>query len=156
MPWIYRITEIKTEPKTGGGYVKVHLWRTSAAAASGDPPDIVNEHIMNLKPVRQRAVTDERGHTLRQSGKWAAPEARADPDDPPVKENANVDVGAQIRANIERFIDRAQQLGFADMDMSDPSFAPTNADPHGVLARPDVTALKNKNIEHDPNIGIAP
>jgi len=155
MPWVYRITDVKTIGV--GTYVKVSIWRTKAAAARGDPPSIVNEHIMNLKPVRQRAVKDGRGYTLRQSGVYASPRAPADDADPPVKENVNVDVRAEIEANVKRFIDRAHQRALPDLDMSDPGLKPTAADPRGILARPDVAAVKGKNLEHNPStLGVAP
>ena len=148
MPWIYRITDVKTLGE--GTYVKVSIWRTRASANKGDPPNIINEHVMNLKSVRQRNVTRLDGYTLRQSGVYASPQAPPDPDDPPVKEDVNIDVRAEIEANIKLFIDRAGNL--PDIDMSEPSWVPTTDDPRGILARPDVAAVKNKNIEYSPRL----
>lgn len=150
MPWVYRITEIKTEANTGGTYVKVHLWRNRGAAQQGDPPHIINEHIMNLKPVRQRAVTDDRGFILKQSGVYASPSAPGDPNDPTVKEDVNVDIRAEIESNIKLFITRAKLTNLPDIDMSDSRFVPTDDDPRGILSRADVQAAKNRNQEFTP------
>lgn len=154
MPWVYRITDVKTIG--AGTYVKVNIWRTKAAAARGDPPNIINEHIMNLKSVRQRNVTNKDGYTLRESGVYASPRAPADPTDPPVKENVDVDVRGEIEGNIKRFIDRAIQTGLPDLDMSEPAWVPDNTDPRGILARPDVQAVKNKNIDYSPTLAVTP
>ena len=152
MPWVYKIVDIKTEDVVfnEATYYKVHFWRTRGAEARGDPPQIINEFIANLKPVRQRAVTDDRGFLLRESGVYASIKARGNPDDATVMEDFNVDVVGEMEASIERFIKMAVGRDLPNVNLSDSRFVPTTADPRGILARADVQAAKDRKREFRP------
>ena len=151
MPWVYKIEEIKTATVSGGTYIKVNIWRTRAGEARGDPPNIVSEHLMNLKPVRQRAVMDDRGFTLRESGVYASPNAPNNPSDPAVKEDVNVDVVAEMESAIKRFISMADRTNMPDDPGDNPSdIARSSADPRGLLARSDMIAAKGRKREFTP------
>ncbi len=150
MPWAYKVDEISTTAR-GSTYVKVNMWRTAAAERRGDPPNIVEEFLMNLKAVRKRAVRDERGYTLRESGVYASPRAPSNPDDPSVKEDVDVDVAARMEKNITNFIGMVERTGRGD-DPGDNLLDPvrSNADPQGILARDDVKAVKGRTREFRP------
>lgn len=148
IPWVFIVKEIKTLGV--GTYVLVHIWRSKGAEARGDSPNIINEHLMNLKSIRQRNITRLDGYTLRQSGVWASPRAPPNPLDPPVKENVNINIRAEIEENIKLFIDSAIHTNLPNIDLSEPRWIPDTSDPRGILARVDVQELKNKIIEHIP------
>ena len=151
MPWVYRITEIKTATESGSTYISVDIWRSRGAEARGDPPHIVSEQLMNLKPVRQRAVLNDDGYSLRESGVYASPNAPSDEADPVVKEDVTIDVVAEMEGYIKDFIRTAVRINMPDDPGDNPSgIARDNADPRGLLARSDMVAAKGRKREFTP------
>ncbi len=127
-----RIIEITTDKRTGETYVVARFWKTKAARARKDTPFLVEDFVMPLRPAG----------------------------DPPAK----------IRGNIRAYIERAEKHGYEGDNTS--GDARTGAafsvggvvvreagkllaeprerdesDPHGVLAKPEVTALRGKDID---------
>jgi hypothetical protein len=127
-----RIVEISTDKKTGCPFFLVHLWKTKAARTSRDKPYLINSHVMAL--------------------------------------NLGGDLKAQIMANIRRYAKAAEECGYrgdhsaANAVTADAFFEgdrmisrkgmplrePTQrdqSDPHGILAKPEVAALRNKDLD---------
>ena len=151
MPWVYKITEIATATASGGTYISVDIWRSRGAEARGDPPHIVSEQLMNLKPVRQRAVRDGDGNYLRESGVFASPNAPPNEADPVVKEDVTIDVVAEMEGYVKDFIRTAVRINMPDDPGDNPSgIARSNADPRGLLARTDMKAAKGRKREFTP------
>ncbi len=150
MSWVYQIQEIKTEKKTGETYVLAHFWPSRAAFTKAEKPAIEEDFIMQLRPTRQRAVTNDEGKTLRESGVWASHRAPPDDNDPAVTELVEIDLRAEIKNNIERFLKRHHHVRGS---LRDPAIKTDTSDPHGILAKPEVTSLSGKNFDEP---GISP
>ena len=151
MPWVYKITEIKTATVSGATYIKVNIWRTRAAEARGDPPNFVSEQLMNLKPVRQRAVLNDDGYSLRESGVYASPNAPSNAGDPVVKEDTTIDVVAEMEGYVKDFIRTAVRINMPDDIGDNPSsIVRSDDDPRGLLALSDMQAAKNRKREFTP------
>ena len=45
-----KIIEVSTDKKTGHTYVLVHFWRTKAARGRSDPPYLIEDFLMDLRP----------------------------------------------------------------------------------------------------------
>ncbi len=145
---IYKIVEVSTDKASGHTYVLVHFWRRKADARANKPPRRVNDFLMQLRPTGVRVVTDANGWFKRKDGVFIDPET-LDPEVPEPeweRENYDRDVPAEIRANIEAYWERAEAKDFP-AEHSDPRIKRDNSDPHGVLARPDVAALKGAKVE---------
>lgn len=150
MSWVYQIQEVKTEKKTGETYVSVRFWPSRASFNKAEKPALEENFIMQLRPIGHRAVKDKEGRTLRQSGIWASHRAPADDSDPPVTEPVAVDVPAEIKGNIERFLERHRHVRG---NLKDVAIKTDVSDPHGVLAKPDVAALRGKDFDEPARIG---
>lgn len=124
------VVEVSTEKKAGETYLLVHFWKTKAARTRRDKPFLINSFVVYVR--------DE-------------PEAR-------------------IRSVILAYIGRAEKHGYAG-DHSNANAVHSDAfyqggkliyragarvlepderdesDPHGVLAKPEVRALRGKNID---------
>ncbi|KKL49822.1 hypothetical protein LCGC14_2311650, partial [marine sediment metagenome] len=62
------------------------------------------------------------------------------------RETYDRDLPAEIKANIKAYWERAEAKGYLP-DHSNSRIQRDNSDPHGVLARPDVAALRGKEAE---------
>ena len=150
-----RIDEVTTDKRTGETYVRVRFWKTEAARAREDTPFLVEDFVMPLRPTGTRLI---------------------DPDDPDrgTEEFAR-DLPAEIRGNISRYIERAEKYGYEGDNTSGdntPGGGRTAApfsvegrlvreagkfrkeprerdesDPHDVLAKPEVTDLRDKDLD---------
>lgn len=127
-----KIAEISTDKATGCPFFLVHFWKSKGARARRDKPFLINSHVMVLNP----------------SG----------------------DLKAQIAANIRRYAKAAEECGYAG-DHSSANAVTTDAfseggkvvrrngarvakpterdqsDPHGILANPEVAALRDKDLD---------
>ncbi len=122
----YKIVEVSTDKTSGHTYVLVHFWRRRGNYQTGKPPDRINDFLMQLRPAGAKLI---------------------DPDDPGKgAETYDRDLPAEIRTNIEAYWARAEANNYL-ADHSDPRIQRDNSDPHGVLARPDVTALRGAEGE---------
>lgn len=144
MSWVYQIQEVKTHKGSGEPYVLVHFWPTRVSFTKHEKPAIEEGFTMQLRPTGQRAVTDVEGKVLRQSGIWASHRAPPDDNDPPVTEPVAIDLQAQIKGNIERFLKLHRHVRGS---LRDPAIETDESDPHGILARPDVAALSGKDFD---------
>ena len=128
----------------------VRFWKTQAARARQDTPFLVEDFVMSLRPTGTR---------------------RIDPERPDLgSETFDRDLPAEIREHIRDYIERAERFGYEGDNTS--GDARTGAafsvggvvvreagkllveprlrdesDPHGVLAKPEVVALRGKDIE---------
>ncbi len=120
----YKIAEVSTDKASGHTYVLVHFWRDKAD--QGKPPDRINDFLMQLRPAGAKLI---------------------DPDDPGKgAETYDRDLPAEIRTNIEAYWARAETKGYP-ADHSNSRSQRDNSDPYGVLARPDVAALRGAELE---------
>ncbi|MGE3314016.1 MAG: hypothetical protein AB7O26_02790 [Planctomycetaceae bacterium] len=163
---IYEIEDISTDKASGHTYVLVRFWTDEAARTRGDAPILVNDFLMQLRPTGERVVTDEQGRWKRKDGSyidWNSPQApefidKADLETEPFER----DILQEMAAGIERYIVRAEAEQFrgdhTHRDGSPPmevagQVVPqgrfdleldASHDPHGVLAHPRVTDLKEQ------------
>ncbi len=145
-----RIIEVTTDKRTGETYVLVRFWKTKAARARKDTPFLVEDFVMPLRPSGTRLI---------------------DPDRPELGSEAfDRDLPAEIRGNIRAYIERAEKHGYEGDNTSGDartgaSFSVDGvvvreagkllveprerdeSDPHGILAKPEVTALRDKDID---------
>ena len=146
-----KIIELRTGRATGNAYLLVHFWRTKATRTRGDPPFLIEDFLMQLRPTGTRLI---------------------DEDNPALgTEMFDRDLPAEIRANIRAYIVTAERGGFRGDNSSRnatggeffakgrrvrPSGRPItrierdSSDPHGVLAKPEVVALRGKNMDVGP------
>ncbi len=121
----YRINEVSTIAATGNTYVHVDFWRRKSQFDRGEPPFLTNDFMMHLRP-----------------------------DQDPNTRQAMLDA-------IVAYWGRATRSGFSGDHTGDPTKplkrkgqlvrqasttrTPTrdNSDPHGVLAKPEVTDLRS-------------
>ncbi len=120
----YRIEEVSTAKVSGHTYVLVHFWRDKAD--QGKPPDRINDFLMQLRPTGTRLI---------------------DPDNPDKgTETYDRDLPTEMQANIEVYWQRAEGTGYP-ANHANLAIQRDNSDPHGVLARPDVAALRGAEVE---------
>ena len=143
-----RIIELRTDRATGHAYLLVHFWQTKAARTRGDPPFLIEDFLMQLRPTGTRLI-DEGNPAL-----GTVPFDR--------------DLPAEIKQNIRAYVAEAEKLGYRGDNSSQtatggeffakgrlvrPSGRPIKAiqrdssDPHGVLAKPEVVALRGKDVD---------
>ncbi len=145
-----RIIEITTDKRTGETYVLVRFWKTKAARERNDRPFLVEDFVMPLRPIGTRLIDPE--HLELGSEEFAR------------------DLPAEIRGNIRAYVERAERLGYAGDNTSGEartgaSFSVDGvvvreagkllveprkrdeSDPHGVLAKPEVTALRDNDVD---------
>ena len=145
-----KIVEVSTDKKTVETYVLVKFWKTKAARTRGDKPFLTNDLILDVRPTGTRLI---------------------DPERPSLgSEVYEVDVAAEIRAQVHAYAARAEKLGYAG-DHSSANAVTTDAfsikgvvqrrkgaplleprerdesDPHGVLAKQEVKDLRGKKID---------
>ena len=144
----YQIVEVSTDKASGHTYVLVHFWRDKADQVKGKPPDRVNDFLMQLRPTGERVVTDGNGWYKRLSdGVFIDPTKLADDDATKWEwETYDRDLPAEVKANIEAYWERAEAKGYPG-DQADPRIKRDDSDPYGVLARPDVGALKDTVVD---------
>ncbi len=120
----YKIAEVSTDKASGHTYVLVHFWRDKADR--GKPPDRINDFLMQLRPAGTRLV---------------------DPDEPELGRVVfDRDLPSEIKANIKAYWTRAEAKAFPT-DHTSPAIQRDQSDPHGVLARSDVAALRGAGLE---------
>ncbi len=144
---LYRIVEVSTDKASGHTYVLVHFWRRKADQKAGKPPARINDFLMQLRPTGVRIVTDANGWLKRKDGAFVDPET-LDPEKPEPeweREAYDRDLPAEIKANIEAYRERAETKNYP-ADHSNSRILRSNSDPHGVLARPDVVALRDAEV----------
>ena len=123
---IYKIVEVSTDKASGHTYVLTHFWARKADARANKPPRRINDFLMQLRPTGTRLI---------------------DPDKPELgSETFDRDLPAEIKANIEAYWGRAETKGYP-ADHSNSRSQRDNSDPYGVLARPDVAALRGAELE---------
>lgn len=139
----YRIEEVSTDRASGHCYVRVSFWTRSADRNRGDPPVIVNDFLMQLRPTGERVITDAEGRFLRADGVFVAPEDVTAEDNAIgwQRESFTRDVPAEIIANIEAYVERAEGRG--DAGDRTATRERDESDPHRILERDDVRALRN-------------
>ncbi len=146
----YKIVELANAKKTGHVYLLVHFWYNGGAYRRGEPPILINDFLMQLRPTATHLVTDSGGRVRTQSGEWVRVGARVveDPEDPWEREVVDRPLVAEIKANIAAYWRRAQARGDVG-NHSLPAFAAIerdDKDPNKVL-KPDVKALVGIGIE---------
>jgi len=144
-----KIIEVSTAKASGHTYVLVHFWRDKANFDAGKPPARVNDFLMQLRPTGQRVVTNAEGWLKRKSdGVFIDPATleREKPEPEWEREIFDRDLPVEIRANIEAYWPRAEAKGYPS-DHTSHRIQRDNSDPYGVLARPDVIALKEAEVE---------
>ena len=123
---IYKIVEVSTDKASGHTYVLTHFWARKADARANKPPRRINDFLMQLRPTGARLV---------------------DPDEPELGRVVfDRDLPSEIKANIKAYWTRAEAKAFPT-DHTSPAIQRDQSDPHGVLARPDVTALRGAEVE---------
>ena len=145
---LYKIVEVSTDKASGHLYCLVHFWSRKADARANKPPRRVNDFLMQLRPTGQRVVTDAQGWLKRKDGVFVDPDT-LDPEKPEPeweRETFDHDLPAEIKANIEAYWQRALIEPFP-FDHTSHRIQRDNSDPHGVLARPDVAALRGAEAE---------
>ncbi len=122
----YKIAEVSTDKASGHTYVLVHFWKRRALYRAGKPPDRANDFLMQLRPGGTKLIV---------------------PDKPELgSETFDRDLPAEIKANIEAYWERAEGKNFP-ADHTSPTIQRDQSDPHGVLARVDVVALRGAELE---------
>lgn len=143
---IYKIIDLKAVEKTGAIYVLVHFWETR-----GTQPVLRNDFYMALRDQDSLIVVDGEGYVTTESGRRMklSPKRTEDSDDPFVRETVKRDVPAQMRENIEAYWKRAVERGETGDRTWPVKTRPklTATDAAGILARPDVAALKGREFE---------
>ncbi len=122
---LYKIVEVSTDKASRHTYVLAHFWRRRADYQTGKPPVRSNDFLMQLRPTGTRLI---------------------DPDNPGEGlETYDRDLPAEMKANIEAYWERAEAKSYP-ASHSDTRIQRDNSDPHGVLARPDVAALRGAEV----------
>lgn len=157
---LYKPVEISTVKATGLTFFRVPFWRDKADFDAGKPWDRKNDFLMQLRSTGERVVTNAEGWPKRKDdGKFIDP-ATLDPEKPEPeweRETFDRDLPAEIRANIEAYWERAEANEYPPDHTSiaydlvsgwgRETIERDQSDPHGVLARPDVMALKDAQVE---------
>ncbi len=149
----YKIVEVSTDKASGHAFVLAHFWRRRADYQTGKPPDRINDFLMQLRPTGVRVVTDENGWPKRKDGVFIDPDTLGPEKPEPEWERETVDrdLPAEMKANIEAYWARAEEAEAGGKpypaNHANASIQRDNSDPHGVLARPDVVALRDAKVE---------
>ncbi len=150
---VYKIVEVSTDKASGHTYVLAYFWRRRAAYQTGKPAGRVNDFLMQLRPTGERIVTNVQGWPKRKSGGVFVDPATLGPEKPEPeweRETVDRDLPAEIRANIEAYWGRAEEAEAGGKpypaNHTSPRIQRDNSDPHGVLARPDVAALRGAEV----------
>ena len=145
----YKIVEVSTDRASGHLYCLVHFWLNREDFTKRKPPFRKNDFLMQLSPVGERVITNIDGWYKRLSdGVFIDPET-VDPEQPEPeweRETFDRDLPAEIKANIESYWQRVLILPIP-FDHTSHRIQRDESDPHGVLARPDVTALRGAKVE---------
>ena len=144
----YRIEEVSTDKASGHAFMLVRFWAKKADRTANKPPRRVNDFLMQLRPTGVRIVTDENGWLKLKDGVFIDPDT-LDPEKPQPeweRETFDRDLPAEMKANIEAYWERAEAKGYP-VDHANASIQRDESDPHGVLARPDVAALRGAEAE---------
>ena len=145
----YRIAEVSTAKASGHTYVLVDFWPSRAAFERGDAPVLTNDFLMQLRPTGQRIITRADGWLELLDSSYADPSAETTLEiasDQFKRETVYRNIPTEIRANIEAYWKRAQARGDTGNKV-DPRIQRDESDPHGVLARPGVKALRGVGVE---------
>ena len=145
-----RIADISTAEFSGETFtiVDVEFW-PSEAASRRKPPTLTNTFLMQLRSTGRRVVRDASGRFRKTDGSYislAELQQLSDLERATIQfatEVFNIDVCGQIDANIRRFAGRAAKRG----ERGDKRLQRINRgkkDPHGILARADVAAMKGR------------
>ena len=143
----YRIVEVSTAlPPADHTYIVVEFWRSRADFEASEPAVLVNDFLMALRSTRLQVDTDDLGRFKTASGQWtpALPDGNRpseDENDPWSWVDVEIDVGAKVHKNIVAYYERAQARGDRGSKV-DRRIERDQADPHKVLARADVKALR--------------
>ena len=142
-----KIIEVRKEYNTGHTYVLVLFWRSKAARGRSDPPYLIEDFLMQLRPTGTRVIDE--GNPLAGS------------------EAFNRDLPAEIKENIRSYIVRAEKFDYHGDNSSKTasggeffakgrrvraqglpitSIERDNSDPHGVLL-PEVVAMRGRNVD---------
>ena len=144
----YKIVELSTDKRSGHTYVLVHFWERQALYREGKPPTRINDFLMQLRPTGVRAVANASGGLKSKGGPFIDPSTlgfdRLVPEWE--KETYNRDLPAEIMSNIEAYWARAKMKDYP-ANHSNARIQRDNRDPHGVLARPDVMELRDKEVD---------
>ncbi len=103
---------------------------------------------MQLRPTGERVVTNAEGWLKQKDGVFVDPDT-LDPETPEPeweRETVDRDLPAEIKANIEAYWERAEAKNFPS-DHTDSRIQWDESDPHGVLALPDVVALRDAKVD---------
>ena len=144
----YKIVEVSTDKASGHTYVLVHFWQKREDFTARKPPYRKNDFLMQLRPTGERVVTNPQGWPKRKDGVFIDPQTlQLDAPEPEwEREILDRDLPSEIRANIEAYWERALILPLP-FDHTSHRIERDERDPHGVLARPDVRAMRGKGIE---------
>lgn len=145
----YRIAEVSTDGASGLTYVLVEFWPDRVAFERGDVPVLINDFLMQLWPTGQRIVRRADGWLKLLDGSFVDPNVGATLEivsDQFERETVDRNLPAEIRVNIEAYWKRAQARGDRG-SKTDLRIRRDESDPHGVLARADVVALRGAEIE---------
>lgn len=164
----YRIAEVSTAETSGLTYVLVEFWAVRADFNAARPAKLTEEFLMQLRVTGRRIVTNADGWYKMAGGTFVDPET-LDPAEPQPeweRETFIRDVPAEIRANVEAYWKRTaepQKLsGDHTSDVTKPLFKdgklvfqrPTTvlverdaSDPHNILKRADVVALRGAKFD---------
>lgn len=145
-----RVIEISTDEESGETYFLVGFWKTRAARGRDEKPHLIEEFIKNLRLIGTRPV---------------------DIDNPGLgSEQYNRNLKVEIRDTIRLYIEEAERLDYAGDNTARDSVTGDSfsvggniirhkgvpvgkirlrnmSDPHGILAKPEVAALRGKNVD---------
>ena len=140
----YRNIEQSTHIASGRPYFLVYFWRGTSTAGQ---PDRIEEFIVDPTLPVTRVKANAQGQFQRAAGTWV--------DRPDVIENkadwtwetVTLPMSARVKQAIERYWVDAELNGYPQDHRTPGVGARDLSDPHGVLARPDVRAMKNVVIQ---------
>ncbi len=148
---IYVINEISTEVGVNQlTYILVDYWLSQASHDKGDPPHLSNDFRIRLRPTGTRVVKDDQGRWKRSSdGVFVFFKDLPEEIDLPggffEVEAITIDLPAIIAQAIENYWDRATASGITGSNVN-PRIKRDINDPHAILSRPDVQAMKGKIV----------
>jgi hypothetical protein len=122
------IIEVSTDKATGETYVLVKFWKTKAARGRRDPPFLVNDFVMVLRPTGDRDLRKEIIANI--SGYVERAEIHGYEGD---HSTANAITG-------DAFFEKGKMIRSKNARVAEPRER-DESDPHGVLAKPDVGSL---------------
>ncbi len=143
-----KIQEISTLSGTPMTYVLIHIWPTKKASAT-ELPSGDNAFVMDLFKTSERVVKDAQGRHKTHEGQFIHPD-RAKGSELWEMETYNIDVAAEVMANIEEYLERRKELeGNKDSFPSfhaRPALVRTQDNPRGILSMSDVMGLVGKGV----------